>query len=312
MHVPDPNATDDCFGVANASLVKRSMVEAVQRGIQAIRRARHAFESESKGLKDGGGEDFVTSADRGAQAAMVKVLSEDFPHFGIVAEEDGLHRPSTHPDDLWFSLDPLDGTSAFRRRQSGGFGPMLALARGETVIAAFVGDAMTQEVFGYKPGSDKVWRSAPDLPPERLEPWTTRRLAGQYVLLRDNPWAYSARGQALCLRTFDGPLGVSKPPLFAGMETANGSIGLSFARLWKGEVGAHLLRPNKQTPWDLLPVLGISLRLGFVFLRLGPDGALTPFVPRVSKEVYRTDDEVLVVHERHVSELLAWCGVEGV
>lgn len=289
----------DDFGPANPSLVKRSMVEAVQRGIQAIRRARFAFESESKGFKDSGAEDFVTTADREAQTAMVKVLSEDFPQFGLVGEEDGLFRPSTHPADLWFTIDPLDGTSAFRRRQSGGFGPMVALVRGETVIAAFVGDAMTQEIFGYKPGSERVWRSGPDIPHQRLKPWQKSQLSGQYVLIRDNPWQYTACGQALCLRSVHGVA-----PIFAGMETASGSIGLSFARLWKGEVGAHLLRPGKQTPWDLLPVVGISLRLGFRFLRLGQ--ALTPYTLRVSKETYRTDDELLVVHERYVDEITAW------
>jgi fructose-1,6-bisphosphatase/inositol monophosphatase family enzyme len=287
------------FGPANPSLVKRSMVEAVQRAIQAIRRARFAFESESKGFKDSGAEDFVTNADRDAQMRMVKVLAEDFPTFGLIGEEDNLFRMGTHPDDLWFAIDPLDGTSAFRRRQSTGFGPMIALMRGETVIAAFVGDAMTQEIFGYKPGSDRVWRSAPDIPHQRLEPWHLPKLAGQYVLIRDNPWAYSLRGQALCTRSLHGVA-----PLFAGMETANGSIGLSFARLWKGEVGAHLLRPGKQTPWDLLPVLGISLRLGFRFLRVGR--GLTPYTPRVAKETYRTDDELLVVHERYLDELTAW------
>jgi fructose-1,6-bisphosphatase/inositol monophosphatase family enzyme len=287
------------FGRVTPSLVKRSMVEAVHRGIAAIRRTRLAFESESKGLKDSGAEDFVTTADRAAQAAMVKVLSEDFPEFGLVAEEDGLARASTHPDDLWFTVDPLDGTSAFRRRQSTGFGPMVSLVRGEEVVAAFVGDAMTQEIFGTKPGSPNVWRSAPDLPPERLIGGAREQLSDQYVLLRDDPWAYTAHAQR-CLRP---PAGSSRA--FAGMETANGSIGLSFARLWKGEVGAHLLRPGKQTPWDLLPVVGISERLGFRFLRVDPD-ALVPYRPRVAKEIYRVDFETIVVHARHVDAIAAW------
>jgi fructose-1,6-bisphosphatase/inositol monophosphatase family enzyme len=286
------------FGPATASLVKRSMFEAVRRGIQVIRRERLAFESRTKGLRDDGGADFVTTADLAAQAAMVKVLREDFPHFGIVGEEEGLAHPSEHPDDLWFTVDPLDGTSAFRRRQSAGFGPMVSLVRGTDVIAAFVGDAMTEEIFGCKPDSLNVWRSSRDAGAERLVGGANPRLAGQYVLLRDNPWDYTPAAQALCTRP-------RASALFGGMETANGSIGLSFARLWKGEVGAHLLRPGRQTPWDVLPVLCISERLGFVHLRITPD-ALLPFRVPVQKDVYRLDDERIVVHASHVDELVEW------
>jgi len=36
------------------------------------------------------------------------------------------------------------------------------------------------------------------------------------------------------------------------------------ARLWKGEIGGYVIKAGIQQPWDLLPVWGISEKLGFI------------------------------------------------
>ena len=58
-----------------------------------------------------GPRDLVTSADKDAEAHVVRRLSEAFPDHAIVAEE-GARRASLDGRPAWF-VDPLDGTTNF-------------------------------------------------------------------------------------------------------------------------------------------------------------------------------------------------------
>lgn len=65
------------------------------------------------GLEDKGGArgfDPVTAADRGAEAAIRKLIAERFPDHGVVGEEYGRDRDDA--EFVWV-LDPVDGTRAF-------------------------------------------------------------------------------------------------------------------------------------------------------------------------------------------------------
>ncbi|HWA60109.1 MAG TPA: histidinol-phosphatase [Caulobacteraceae bacterium] len=65
------------------------------------------------GLEDKGPEgafDPVTAADKGAEAAIRKLVAERFPEHGVVGEEYGEDRPDA--EFVWV-LDPIDGTRAF-------------------------------------------------------------------------------------------------------------------------------------------------------------------------------------------------------
>ncbi|NGM88553.1 inositol monophosphatase [Parapusillimonas sp. SGNA-6] len=53
--------------------------------------------------------DLVSQADREAEQAIIEILRERTPDFGIVAEESGGH---THGAATWY-IDPLDGTTNF-------------------------------------------------------------------------------------------------------------------------------------------------------------------------------------------------------
>ena len=142
------------YGELNGHSVGTLMKEAVRRAIVAIRSQRFTFEATAKAHGAHGGLDFVTTADRAAQDVFVELLREWFPDFGIVAEEGALRVPCTHPrHDLWFTVDPLDGTKAFMRRQSHGIGTMIALVRDGVVEAGCIGDVMTQEVYATRPGA---------------------------------------------------------------------------------------------------------------------------------------------------------------
>jgi histidinol phosphatase-like enzyme (inositol monophosphatase family) len=57
-----------------------------------------------------GAFDPVTEADRGAEAAIRRVIAERYPDHGVVGEEYGADRPDA---DLVWVLDPVDGTRAF-------------------------------------------------------------------------------------------------------------------------------------------------------------------------------------------------------
>jgi histidinol phosphatase-like enzyme (inositol monophosphatase family) len=65
------------------------------------------------GLEDKGRPGFfdpVTQADRGAEAAIRRIVAERHPDHGIIGEEFGEERPDA--DFVWV-IDPIDGTRAF-------------------------------------------------------------------------------------------------------------------------------------------------------------------------------------------------------
>lgn len=278
------------FGEATPSLVGLAMKEMVRRAIQVIRNQRFVFDTQQKARLDGSLTDLVTSADHEAQRAYLRVIKNCFPDYGIIAEEDDLRVECRVPGrGLYFTIDPLDGTRAFSRRQSAGVGTMLALMQNGQVISAFVGDVMTQEIYGYNPGSGRVHRISEFDVAERLE----RReapLKDAYILLRDQPKNYPAPIRDLVER-------------FAGVDVEGGSIGISFARLWKGEVEALLTGPFFSTPWDLAPVIGISRRMGYRFLKLDSDATIEEIEPRPPLHPERSSYHLLVVGETIGNEL---------
>ena len=66
-----------------------------------------------QGVEDKGGArgfDPVTAADKGAEAAIRKLIAARFPDHGVIGEEYGEDRPDA--EFVWV-LDPVDGTRAF-------------------------------------------------------------------------------------------------------------------------------------------------------------------------------------------------------
>jgi len=276
------------------------MKEMVRRAIVAIRARRFVFEATAKPGRGGNLDDVVTSADREAQAIYLKTLRECFPDLGVIAEEDGLRVDCTAPGArMFFTVDPLDGTKAFVRKQSHGIGTMISLASEGEVLAAYVGDVMTREIYGFRPDSDKVHRISEFDYAETLEISPNRTLARQNVLLRTAPHRYP-----IPIREIVDSAG--RGSLFKGIDVASGSIGTGMARLWKGEVGGAALLPGADPPWDMCPIVGISKKLGFVFLRETAAGRLAIFEPRVSAEATERPHAALIVHESRLAELAPW------
>jgi hypothetical protein len=78
------------------------------------------------------------------------------------------------------------------------------------------------------------------------------------------------------------------------------------ARLWKGEVGAAMIPPGFETPWDSTPIIGISLALGYSFLKASSDErGWVKYDPTVPQQVTRRDHDTLIVHQTNLQELPA-------
>ncbi len=60
-------------------------------------------------IADKGNNDFVTDVDRNAEAAIIEVLRDKYPHHAILAEESGQHQG----DEYQWVIDPLDGTTNY-------------------------------------------------------------------------------------------------------------------------------------------------------------------------------------------------------
>jgi fructose-1,6-bisphosphatase/inositol monophosphatase family enzyme len=255
--------------------------ELVRRAIITIRNERQVFAVTQKAGYSGDLTDVFTSADQKAQEVYLRSLRECFPDYGIVAEEDKLSIEPLNGITGYFTVDPLDGTKAFIRRQSQGVGTMVALVDDGRVQSAYIGDVNTQEIYGFRPASSNVHRISEYETAERLE-HSARQVSEMTILLRDAERAYAPPSLELIGR-------------FKKWEIQGGSIGIWMARIWKREVGAALLLANTETPWGSAPVIGISQALGYGFYRFA-EGKWQRYEPRLSKTVYRRDHDLLVVH----------------
>lgn len=60
-------------------------------------------------ISDKGSNDFVSEVDRNAEAVIINLLREKYPHHAVLAEESGKQGA----DDYIWIIDPLDGTTNF-------------------------------------------------------------------------------------------------------------------------------------------------------------------------------------------------------
>ena len=283
--------------------------DTTRRVIEEIRKSRMTFIVEEKETDSKKGIDFVTNVDIKCQEIWLKHCREQFPFVGIIAEEIGedgkeffLPCSSEADREIFFTIDPLDGTQAFIRGQSEGFGTMISLIRRSSnekhfkIIASCVADAMTQEIYYFRPGSENVHRFEIGELVRKLVP-NKNPLKEQYVLLRDDPRNY-----------FDSTARLTHPKggLFKNIQVTSGSIGTNTAKLWKGECGAYILPNGYDTPWDWNPVAGISKKLGFKMFELSPtDFILGNEIPLYGiKEKTERKYERILLHESMVPELV--------
>ena len=131
---------------------------------------RSAIRAEDKSA--GGSFDPVTEADRGAEAAMRRLIGQTFPDHGVIGEEYGRDRPEA--EYVWV-LDPIDGTKSF---VSGlpTWGTLIGLMHHGQPVYGMMAQPFTRERF-YGDGRRAKLRtlalSHGDSPPSE---WATRSL----------------------------------------------------------------------------------------------------------------------------------------
>ncbi len=274
----------------NGHVVGIILKELVRRAIVIARRQRSTFEVGKKMGYGGDMNDVFTSADMQAQESYVKLLQECFPGIGIIGEEDSLVISYNGDIVAYFTIDPIDGTKAYIRRQSHGVGSMIALVINNVVESAYIGDVNSQEIFGFRPGSSSVWRITDLEVFEKLDADPPAiGIDHLYLLLRERENIYCEVSRQVMDQ-------------FKSVSVDGGSIGIWAARLWKKEVGGLLLSPSWETPWDSSPVIGISKKLGYVFLR-PCENTWKIYDPIISAQKYRRDHDTLIIHGNHVQKL---------
>lgn len=85
---------------------------------------------------------FVTETDQAAEAAIIEVIRNAYPHHSILAEESGQHSGN----DYQWIIDPLDGTTNFIHGMPH-FAVSIALKHGEHLEQAVIFDPIRNELF---------------------------------------------------------------------------------------------------------------------------------------------------------------------
>ncbi len=283
--------------IPNMRRIRNDMIAIVRKAIAIIRTESHKTVIHDKRAYDGIKEDVVTSGDLKAQQMYIRELRKRFPTFGIIAEEKELDIPCTDSKhDIWFTVDPVDGTKSYALNTSQGVTTMLGLVCDGKVIATYIGDINTEEIYGFAKGTRDVGTRLRFGKRLLLKPDIKRPLKKQYVVLKDLPTAYPEIVQRMVDLTDSG--------LFKNAEVAAGSIGAVFAKVWKGEVGAVIVRPHFETPWDLIAPLGLSKQLGLCFLHVGE--TIEEFDPVLIRKITHDPYCTLVTHLHHLPEIRTW------
>lgn len=132
--MPTPTSSLNAF-VATATKAARLAAREITRAAQS----RGQLE-----IADKARNDFVTEADRAAEAIIIRELSEAYPHHAILSEEAG-RTGAARSDYLWI-IDPIDGTTNFIHGVPQYAVSIALTCRGEP-IAGVVYDVAKNELF---------------------------------------------------------------------------------------------------------------------------------------------------------------------
>lgn len=276
------------------------IMSAMRFAMKYIRKKRTNFTSTKKGVSSSGGIDYVTDVDIAMQEFYVKAFQELFPGIGFIGEEESLFIESTGVEGVTFTIDPLDGTNAFVRGQSHGISTMIGILVDGELAGGYVGDVMTGEIYAAELGIDGVRHYDADGTHQSLESAAHSPLINQYLLCRHPPERSGEVADALVAYN-------KSNRLFGDLLIDTGSIGLHFARLWKGEVGGFLIEPSTTTPWDHTPCYAISKRLGIA--QIGLDSVLWPTEYAPVETVSKVGRAMFYLPKSSLEELQEWYAV---
>jgi len=284
----------------NGDVLGTILAEMTRRSIITINKERFSLFIEQKIGYSGEPDDIRTSADIKSEKVALKKFLKCFKNFNIISEESYNPKTKIIKERPILTADTNDGSKALARLQSDGFGPMFSVIENNEVVAVSIGDAMTFEIYCYHPDSRTVHRIINFNEGYSLRNSFQKKLAGSWIQLRDNPFDLSDFS-----RTLVGNEKSSR--LFGGMNVNGGGIGLSMAKLWKGEVSAAILKTQFWTPWDMAPVIGVCKKLNYQFVEIDDkDKSLKVIDIPVPLKIKEDKKELIIVHESNIPELFAW------
>lgn len=242
-------------------------------------------------------DDLVTTADYAAQQLYTTMIWEMRPGAGIVAEEHWLRKHPSNEDTLLYTIDPVDGTKALVRKQSDGIGTLLWVVdtAKNNIIAAYVWDIMTEEIYYYHPGTTDVYRTNLydlDMKTQLLYNPRDKKRIQMLDDIRSFPqWLQKATER----HKYRDSIGIT-----------NGSIGTNMARLWKGEVDAVLLKSWIEQPRDRVPCAGISNAMWYDNISLYDDNTMKviPMNDTWSLHAIHVPYQ-LIVHKQEIADVLS-------
>ena len=92
--------------------------------------------------------DFVSEVDRKAEEAIIDILRQSYPEYGILAEESGVQGEDA---EFQWIIDPLDGTTNYLHGFPQ-FAVSIALKQKDRIIAGVIYDPVAQELFTASKG----------------------------------------------------------------------------------------------------------------------------------------------------------------
>ncbi len=134
------------------------MHPAINIAIKAARRAGQVINRKSNDLDlikvaTKQPNDFVTEVDKAAEDAIIEVLLDAYPGYGILAEESGLTEARNQQEaEFQWIIDPLDGTTNFIHGLPQ-YAISIALAKNGIVEQAVVFDPNRNELFTASKGA---------------------------------------------------------------------------------------------------------------------------------------------------------------
>lgn len=126
-------------------------IKAARRAGQIINRASNDLDIIKVTSKQQ--NDFVTEVDRNAEAAIIEILQEAYPNYGILAEESGETAGKGARDaEFQWIIDPLDGTTNFIHGLPQ-YAVSIALARNGIVEHGVIFDPNRNDLYTASKGS---------------------------------------------------------------------------------------------------------------------------------------------------------------
>ncbi|HEU5187962.1 MAG TPA: inositol monophosphatase family protein [Candidatus Saccharimonadales bacterium] len=253
------------------------------------------------------GSDVVGAADKALQKEFFEAFQEELKGWGIIAKEDGLHIRATMTTPwgpVVVTLDPVDGTGQLKRIVEDpkflrrGVSIMIAIRLGGEVVAAYIFDLFSKELFFVRPGEQGVMRQVGDRVQPVVFPASLETLQQGTLLIHG--------GSASEHRELNDWLASLDEPAFVEHIGIKESLGLSFLKVVQGKAVAMARRPGGFfTPWDDSPVicLGKAAKIRTFWIR--PGRIFQEFVLEPPTQAVKLPFGVLYLPDQFVARLPA-------